>query len=345
MMICVMAASESRAQSTELHESFQEHVALRARAAEEASETMVAGLDGWLFLTAELRHMGLGEFWGEAAAEVSRAKKVGRADPLPVIIDFHQQLQKSGVELWLVPVPPKVTIYPEMLSEDFEGLTPHTTRRDPSHQKFYRLLGEAGIRVVDLTADFLAAKQESTMPIYCRTDSHWSGPAMTVAAELLAMKIKEREWHAGIPKRSITAEEKEISFTGDLASDEAGKETVLLRDVGMGESGHLKAIDPSEESPVLLLGDSHNLVFHSGNDMHSRGAGLPDQLAYELGYPVDLIAVRGSGATPSRVNLLRKVRRDPVYLSSKKVVIWCFAAREFTESDGWAKVPVVKDVN
>ena len=70
------------------------------------------------------------------------------------------------------------------------------------------------------------------------------------------------------------------------------------------------------------------------------GAGLPDQLALELGFPVDLVAVRGSGATPARINLLRRAQKDPNYWAGKKWIIWCFAAREFTESDGWRKVPL-----
>ncbi len=93
---------------------------------------------------------------------------------------------------------------------------------------------------------------------------------------------------------------------------------------------------------MVLLGDSHNLVFHSGGDMHAKGAGLADQLASLWGLPVDLVAVRGSGATPARINLLRQARANPKYLGEKKIVVWCFAAREFTESQGWQKVPVVK---
>ena len=89
-------------------------------------------------------------------------------------------------------------------------------------------------------------------------------------------------------------------------------------------------------SPVLLLGDSHTLVFHAGADMHGTGAGLADQLAAELGIAVDVIGVRGSGATPARVNLMRRAKADPAYLAGKKVVIWCFAARDFTESTGWS---------
>jgi len=69
---------------------------------------------------------------------------------------------------------------------------------------------------------------------------------------------------------------------------------------------------------------------------------LPDQLALELGFAVDLVAVRGSGATPARINLYRNGRADAGYLKGKKLVIWCFAAREFTESQGWRLVPVSK---
>ncbi len=92
-------------------------------------------------------------------------------------------------------------------------------------------------------------------------------------------------------------------------------------------------------SPVVVMGDSHCLVFHAGGDLHGTGAGLADQLAAELGRAVDVIGVRGSGATPARVNLLRRAKADPAYLANKKWMVWCFAALEFTESAGWSPVP------
>ena len=53
----------------------------------------------------------------------------------------------------------------------------------------------------------------------------------------------------------------------------------------------------------------------------------------------DLVAVRGSGATPSRINLLR--RRDN--LAGKKVVIWCMSVREFTEgAQGWRPLQILR---
>jgi alginate O-acetyltransferase complex protein AlgJ len=86
------------------------------------------------------------------------------------------------------------------------------------------------------------------------------------------------------------------------------------------------------------VGDSHLLVFHAGGDMHATGAGLADRLAQRLGAAVDVVGVRGSGASPSRIALLR--RGDG--LAGKKAVIWLMTAREFTETQGWRLVPVVK---
>jgi hypothetical protein len=282
-------------------------------------ETMtVAGSDGWLFLRSELRHLGVGPFWGEAAAKVSRASSPDKADPLPAIVDFHEQMKKLGIQLILVPVPCKAVVYPEKLGGPADG------RLDTVHQEFYRLLTDKGVEVLDLTEDFRADREAQP---YCKTDSHWSGRGIELAAKKIASRIENRDWQ----KREFQTEARETQITGDLG----GTETLPLRYVTGGE--------PSRESPVVLLGDSHTLVFHAGDDMHTRNAGLPDQLAVELGTPVDLIGVRGSGATPARVNLLRLARANPDFLAKKKVIIWCFTAREFTESQGWSKVPIVKE--
>jgi alginate O-acetyltransferase complex protein AlgJ len=76
--------------------------------------------------------------------------------------------------------------------------------------------------------------------------------------------------------------------------------------------------------------------------MHAAGAGLPDQLAFELGTPVDVLGVRGSGATPARVSLARRARANQEYLANKKVIVWCFGARELTQADDWKTVPLLK---
>src|SRR5438128_11275706 len=66
-----------------------------------------AGVDGWLFFTGELRLLSVGRFWGDDATKVSRAHKPELADPLPAILDFHQQLKARGIEVRVAPVAPK----------------------------------------------------------------------------------------------------------------------------------------------------------------------------------------------------------------------------------------------
>ena len=82
------------------------------------------------------------------------------------------------------------------------------------------------------------------------------------------------------------------------------------------------------------------MLFH---DFLCEKAGLIDQLALELGFAPDLTGTRGSGATAVRINLYRDSSRNPEYLSKKKVVVWCFTVREFTDADqGWRPLPVAK---
>jgi alginate O-acetyltransferase complex protein AlgJ len=306
-----------------------------AQSAEQQETITVKGQEGWLFFGPELRHLGVGEFWGDAAAAVSNARRPEWADPLPAILDFHKQLSEAGVDLVIVPVPPKSIIYPDKLSSNVEPLP----RLDLHHQAFYELLHKNGVNIVDLTPLFLSNREHPKGPLYCLQDTHWSGIATVLAAEQLA-----KGWFDNEPGATIQDEWRSVEIAGDLwrALDEPSvtKEQLPLRFVGTGSDGDLVPVEPDPSSPVVLLGDSHTLVFHAGGDLHAEGAGFADQLALELGFAVDLVGVRGSGATAARINLLRRAQRTPDYWSNKKLVIWCFSAREFTESDGWRIVPI-----
>lgn len=300
LAITLLAGSES--------ETFRKACAQKAATGEGMT---IAGTDGWLFLRSELRHIGVGPFWNDEKS------------PMPAIVDFNDQLRKAGIELIVVPVPCKALIYPERLGGPAEG------RLDATHQQFFKLLGEKGVKVVDLADTFLKEKAKPGSPIlYCKTDSHWSPYACEVTARALRLQV------TGKPDAFKTRAEKR-TITGDL-SDGKSTEELPARVI------ETPAAVEDKTSPILLLGDSHTLVFHAGAELHGTGAGLADQLAVEFGTPIDVIGVRGSGATPARLNLLRRVQADPSYLVGKKVVVWCFAAREFTEATGWRKVPIVK---
>jgi len=303
--------------------------AFRAECAKKAAtgdDMAIPGADGWLFLRAELRHIGVGPFWGEAAAKVSKASSPEKADPLPAIIDFHEQLKAMGIELILAPVPCKALVYADTLGGPAEG------RVDAVHQEFYQQLAAKGVKVLDLAAVFAMEKTKGPL-LYCKTDTHWSPYACELTAKLIKERLGAPAWLQAKPGAFTTATEKR-TIVGDL-TDGKGSEELPVRVVTSADESALA----DKTSPVILLGDSHTLVFHAGQELHGTGAGLADQLADELGIAVDVIGVRGSGATPARVNLLRRAKADPAYLAGKKAVIWCFAAREFTESSGWSLVP------
>ena len=306
-----------------------------AQSAEEQGTIVVEGREGWLYFGPELRHLGVGKFWGEEAAAVSKARRPEWADPLLAILDFHNQLREAGVDLVVVPVPPKAIVYPDKAPSTIELSGDPPPRLDVQHQSFYALLRENGIDVLDLTELFLSNRHHPEGHMYCQQDTHWSGIATMLAAEQIAASVRTTSWFEAVPKRAFQEQGRTVEIAGDLwtALDDSSrpKEQLRLRFVGS---------EPNPGSPVVLLGDSHTLVFHDGGDMHAEGAGLADQLAFELGFPIDLVGVRGSGATAARINLLRRAQATPGYWAKKKLVIWCFAAREFTESDGWREVPI-----
>lgn len=329
----------------EASKTFFAEMAAKAEKAEKANAFVLRGKDNWLFFTTELKSLGVGaEFWGDNAAKVSHIATPDAQDSLAAILDFKAQCDKAGVELILVPVPAKATIYPDFISEKItmENDKP-APRLDVFHEAYYKVLRDKGINVIDLTPAFLEHRDDADGLLYCKTDTHWSGLACVLTAQLLAEQIKERPWLKDVVKHQYEAEQRDVEVTGDLAGmlddKTIPKEKLKLTVVNEKTAAGQTPIDSWRESPVVLLGDSHNLIFHGGDDMLYKGAGLADQLAMQLGFPVDLVAVRGSGATPARRNLAR--RKDN--LAGKKLVIWCFTTREFTEGQGWSKVTVVRD--
>ena len=317
--------------------------AARAADAESRGTATVPGLDGWLFFGPELRHVSAGAFWGEDAERVTRARRPDAADPLPAILDFHRQLDALGVELLLVPVPPKSLIYPDRIRTTNPLVPLPVPRLDPDHQAFYALLRENGVDVLDLTERFLDDRFHHEGPPYCRQDTHWSGVGCVLAAQEIATAVRERPWYAGLDTRRYRSGWHTTAIDGDLTRDLVApmpREELRLRAIVADDGSGPESGATAPDSPIVLLGDSHTLVFHAGGDMHAIDAGLADQLAFELGLPMDLVAVRGSGATAARLNLLRRAQSTRDYWSGKRLVIWCFAAREFTESDGWRVVPI-----
>ena len=324
---------------SDAQQRFTAHLASTFETLEKKKAVAGAGVEGWLFFAAEFRLLSLGRFWGDNAARTSRAHKPDLADPIPAIVDFQQQLKARGIHLLVVPVPPKAAIYPKKILPGFNFRAAHPA---PVLLRFYDELRAAGIEVLDLMPLLIQKRDHERGLVFCKTDSHWSGLGCMLTAQAIAENVRAKIG-APAPRKEFVSEWKEVQINGDLVSllprdaEKPGAEIIAVRSVSE-KSG--SAIEPDPNSPVLLLGDSHTLVFH---DFLAERAGLVDQLANELGFAPDVIGTRGSGATPVRITLYRQSLKDAGYLAKKKVVVWCFAAREFTEAtEGWARVPISK---
>jgi hypothetical protein len=340
LQVCLVVEAAGQTPVEDVAQQFRGALATKVRLLEKENTAAFAGVDGWLFLTSELRFLSIARFWGEDAAKVSNSPKPEWADPLPAIIDFNDQLKRRGIQLLLVPVPSKAEIYPEKIlpGVDISGGDP-----TPSLQLFYDELHAKGVDVLVLGPRFLEYRAKEQDALFCKSDTHWTGLGCVLAAQAIAERIRTKL--TGPPSKNDYASDWiKVSIQGDLNgllsadNPKPGSETVRVRSVTDKATGSHIASDSN--SPVLLLGDSFTLVFH---DFYADNAGLLDQLALELGFAPDVIGTRGSGATPVRISLFRRSSKASDYLAKKKIIIWCFASREFTEAaEGWQKLPVGK---
>ena len=319
-------------------DQFQQSLKTAMDKAKASPSMIISGVDGWLFLDKELRHLSAPRFWSEIPAVEADSN-----DPLPAILDFKEQLDKVGIDLLLVPVPTKAAIYPDKLISGYP--TPPEVPADlvKNDRDFYKLLESRGVKVLDLTEAFLNARNVGSPDLYCKTDTHWAPQGIQLAAKTIAERFKDAPWVKTQPKVKTQAVDVPLNIHGDLASallpPQTETEPLISSFIGLASSGGRDPLPNAKDSPIILLGDSHNLVFHSGGDMHAMGSGLSDQLSHELGFPLDVVAVMGSGATSARRNLARR----KASLTGRRLLIWCFTSREFTQGQGWAKVPLIKE--
>lgn len=301
---------------------------------EDAEQGVVRGeAPGWLFLREELEHVKTGRFWEKDWKAIS----VAEADPLATILAFQRELQKLGVTLLVVPIPPKVLCYPDELGAGAEP----TSLAD-----YIKVLRRAGIDVLDLEPAFrdLREKSPDTL-LYCAQDSHWSPAACALTARMIQGHLKTVA--DDLPKGVKRREGERRVIVGDLArmlkKDRPDPETLLVE--GYQYEGGVPLALSRPKSEVILIGDSHVTVFSEGTkELHGSGAGLPDHL-FALGIETDVIASHGDGVHQARINLYQQRSLSPKYphyWKDKRRVVWCFSARAFTRAPQWnERVPVV----
>lgn len=260
-------------------------------------EQVRTGKDGWLFLTDELRFDA-----GGSAHLSARAELLGAA---------ARRLDRQGVKLVVALVPDKARLYSGSLASG----------RYPEYNRSRYRDALAALRMHDVTAvDLLkpltlgAARGE----MYYRSDTHWNQAGAQVAAEAVALAV-----------RQLGGELKKTSFSTTNSSGQSERSGDLIRLMGLG--GTLNALRPLPdlETPVVtrqssvdsdagLFGDTVVPVVLMGTSYSLRG-NFHGFLQQALSAKVLNAAKDGGGFLQAATEYLT----DDAFRSVKpKVLVW-----------------------
>ena len=297
------------------------------------------GAGEWLFYNQDVDYLlhppyTDARFYAGTFDTLVAGKRVNLRNPLVAMQDFKDRLAARGIDLLLVPIPGKPSIYPEKLvaGAPAEAASPTLALLDD--------LRGRGFQVVDLFRPLQAAKAAGGGELYLRRDTHWTPRGMEVAADAIAARIRELGVPGTAPESAAAARRYSLGETpvdrwGDVAEmtkvPDRRKiwpmETVTARPVTDLATGKPYADDPG--SPILWLGDSFSRIYQTDEP---RAAGIIAHVAERLNLPLASVVNDGGASTVVRQQLTRK----GALLRGKKLVVWTFVERDLRfGSKGW----------
>ncbi len=235
--------------------------------------------------------------------------------PREVIVDLHEQLRERNIDLILVLVPDKLSVYPDYLCDRVpDGLSPNLAVK-----KFMLQLLEDGVEVVDLHRVMARRRQQDdTQPLYYDRDSHWRNRGARLAAAAIAERLARYDF--------IPDQDERIAYATREHTRTDGHKADHVRIVVRQDTG--QTYQSVDDSPVILTGDSFSMY-----NMHLEGH-LPAHVARHIGMPLTYLCQSGLGPTVP-VELAR-LERSKGYLQGRRVVVWTFVTRSLL-TDTWRK--------
>lgn len=314
------------------------------------NEKAYCGVRPWLFYRADIDYLTSPGFLNPVqlarrAAGGNEWTSAPQPDPRPAILDFQQQLAQRGIQLIVMPVPPKFVIQPEKFTDRFKPGA--VILQNSSYVAFISDLKQAGVLVADVTFALSGARSGhgEEWNAYLATDTHWRPEAVELAAQHLKQYIDRNVQLSPHPGDGYRAQAAGVTNRGDLAvmlrlpawARGYPPEAVCLRQIltARGEYWH-----PDETSDVLVLGDSFSNIYSLDAMGWGESAGLIEQLSFELQRPLDRLVINDNGAYATRALLARELARGRDPLTGKRLVIWQFAMRELSTGD-WKNVALI----
>lgn len=303
----------------------------------DGGDKAVIGRGGWYFYRPGINYM---------LAPHERATLAGpRNDPVVAIVDYRDQLAARGIQLMVMPVPDKESIYPDRLTARAKLLRGVLA---PRTQDLMDRLRAAHVEVIDLFKEYADARQQrgsdSQASLYLAQDTHWSPAGLALAAKAVAGRLVGLGWmepgQVGYRERPAR-----IQRLGDivrmlqvpLVERRLKPETVPCAQVVRRDNGQFYQEAPDAE--LLVLGDSFMRIYQRDEP---GAAGFIAHLGKELKQPLMSLVNDGGGSTLVR----QELHGRPTFLKHKKVVLWEFVERDIGLGlEGWPLVPLPSAVS
>ena len=310
----------------------------------------ICGRRNWLFYHPGVAYLYRPSVYDSRSKSVDYNDRAIDDDPVAVIVDFREQLERRGVELIVVIIPGKASIYPDMLSRSIRS----DQRKNLSRS--YEIINELrrrDIMTVDLFRPFLRERERDSLvgdSLYLAQDTHWRGRALRMAASEVAGMIRKRPWyqeeHLTV---SYSIDSVNIRRIGDVGvmtglpdvhlrllqcsfAPEMTKCYPVLHNYFDTSGALIRQAayrDDFKNARILVLGDSFSRIYQTDEP---GGAGWIAHLAGELSEPMSSIISDGGASTLVREKLMRK----PNLLRGKKLVVWEFVERDIRfGASGW----------
>lgn len=321
---------------------------------EDLGDKGVLGRDGWFFYKPDVDFLIRPYILDHRSAVVDPNDKPIKDNAIDTIVYFKNQLAKMGIDLLVVVVPVKASIYPEMLNKSMDPSLAGTFSHSLQSMKE---LNAKGVETIDLFKAFAEERKNDKLhgdSLYLQKDTHWKGRAVRLAAHLVAERIKQYSWYTldstnmvkyvidtvyadrigDIGKMTTLPDMKirqlQLSFAPEKAK--CYKVFQIVQDSLGNEIERTPYRDSKRGSQVLLLGDSFSRIFQTDEP---GSAGWISHIAYELSQPIASIVSDGGASTRVRETLAKNVKQ----LKGKKLVVWEFVERDWRYGEGgWKNI-------
>lgn len=323
----------------------------------EMAPKAVPGVEDWLFYNEDVNYLlrpplSDPRFYKGTFDTLINGQHVNLRNPLVAMRDFRDRLKARGIELLVVPIPGKPSLYPEKLWKGFSDFPTSPT------MALLDSLRSQGFHVADIYTPMREAKQAGSDLLYLKRDTHWTPAGLKIAAETIARRIHEL---VPAPSNSPTPTASADSTLQDsvhaqatvtLASPRyAVKKTPVerwgdvaemtkvpkRREIWSVETVEAEQIVDSSGAPyrddpasdILWLGDSYSRIYQTDAP---KAAGVIAHVAHHLHRPLTSIVNDGGASTVVRQQLSRRGE----WLAGKKLVVWTFVERDLRfGSKGW----------